>query len=538
MPEAAATSSRTPRLLLALLLLFGFASHLLFITWHCPLDLSGDEAQYWEWSRHLDLAYYSKGPLVAYVIRASCAVFGDVAWAVRLPALVLAIGTSLCTYWLTRKLFKSEWLALAAVAMTHTLPMYALGSMLMTIDPPFYFCWALATCFAAKAIVDEVKLAWIGAGIAIGIGLLAKYAAPLWFVGLFVFLITDRGSRRWLRTPWPYVAVLIALGFFSIPLVWNIQNDWVTAKHVGRQLGITQAEGEWWRNPLLMLAGQYAALLTPIFGAFVVLACVEAFKRWGDEQFRPQRFLIAIGATFFTLCFVQSLKAEIEMNWPAPAYFTLVIVAVAWIGARWNNAVAWRQLRVAVWAHVVIGLLAVLLVHNTERFYPLIDRLSLTPRQFDAQLVKMRGHAELGRFVSDLRATMPNPGKTFLLTRAYQDAAVLAFYVDGQPGAFHIGSYLHGTNKQGDPLRARYSQWDIWPDRDLTPARSPVIGQDAIFVGGLDEVGTIRSAFERMDEEPTILRIERRGVRVREFKVFRCYGFKGVDRPAGEGKAF
>ena len=34
------------------------------------LDLSPDEAHYWEWSRRLDLSYYSKGPLIAYLIAA------------------------------------------------------------------------------------------------------------------------------------------------------------------------------------------------------------------------------------------------------------------------------------------------------------------------------------------------------------------------------------------------------------------------------------------------------------------------------------
>jgi len=36
-----------------------------------PLDLSGEEAHYWEWSKRLDWAYYSKGPLIAVSIRLS-----------------------------------------------------------------------------------------------------------------------------------------------------------------------------------------------------------------------------------------------------------------------------------------------------------------------------------------------------------------------------------------------------------------------------------------------------------------------------------
>src|ERR1700688_4209334 len=62
----------------------------------CPLDLASDEAHYWDWSRHLDWCYYSKGPLVAWLIRGRCELFGsasvaitgDLSAAVRIPAIL------------------------------------------------------------------------------------------------------------------------------------------------------------------------------------------------------------------------------------------------------------------------------------------------------------------------------------------------------------------------------------------------------------------------------------------------------------------
>src|SRR5690348_4567993 len=91
------------RLILVLVLLAGFASHVRYLNHDCPIDLSGDEAQYWDWSRHLDLSYYSKGPLIAYIIRASCNLYGDTMPAVRYPALLIGVATSIITYLLTRK---------------------------------------------------------------------------------------------------------------------------------------------------------------------------------------------------------------------------------------------------------------------------------------------------------------------------------------------------------------------------------------------------------------------------------------------------
>ena len=50
------------------------------------LDMHFDEAQYWDWSRRLDFGYYSKGPLVPWLIAASEALLGHGSWQTRLPA--------------------------------------------------------------------------------------------------------------------------------------------------------------------------------------------------------------------------------------------------------------------------------------------------------------------------------------------------------------------------------------------------------------------------------------------------------------------
>src|SRR5258705_10173684 len=126
------------RVIFAVLVVAGFVGHLGYLGVDCPIDLSGDEAQYWDWSRQLDWSYYSKGPLVAYIIRASCGVFGDVMWAVRLPALLFAVATSVLTYWLTRRLFGSDRLALGVVLLTLLVPMFVTGSLMMNIESPVF----------------------------------------------------------------------------------------------------------------------------------------------------------------------------------------------------------------------------------------------------------------------------------------------------------------------------------------------------------------------------------------------------------------
>jgi hypothetical protein len=56
-------------LVIAITTLFRF----FYCTW---LPILPDEAYYFQWSRHLDASYFSKGPAVAYTIAAGSALWG------------------------------------------------------------------------------------------------------------------------------------------------------------------------------------------------------------------------------------------------------------------------------------------------------------------------------------------------------------------------------------------------------------------------------------------------------------------------------
>ena len=514
------------RIILAGVLLLGFLAHLNYLINDCPLDLSGDEAHYWDWSRQLDLSYYSKGPLVAYIIRASCAVFGDVMWAVRLPALLLGVGTSLLTYWLTRKLFGSERLALGAVLLTHIVPMFIAGSVLMTIDPPFYFCWAAATCFAVLAIRDGRRWAWVLMGVALGFGFLAKYAAFLWLVGLGVLLVSDRDARRWLRTPWPWMMVFVAM-LFTIPvIVWNAQHGWVSARHVGKQTGTSGEAAFALKNVGDFLGGQFGAIGPPLF--ILMVAAIwrgwRAARRGDSPHGWAQRFLLCIGLPFFILVFITSFRAKVQVNWPAPAYFTLIILTSFFLATVLKRRDTWRPWRGFFWTGVGLGLLVMPLAHNFDWLYPVFARINqsidnpkkhLQPRKLDPT-ARLRGWQEMGAAVEAQRAAM-SPD-TFVLCQDYQTTAEMAFYVRGHPKTYYAGSYAKDPEE-----RSRFTQYDMWPDRRLD--QPALIGRDAVYVGFMSR--DTKGAFERIEPLPDFV-VTRRGMEVRRVLLWRCLGFKGM----------
>jgi 4-amino-4-deoxy-L-arabinose transferase-like glycosyltransferase len=363
------------RLILAAVLLLGFLGHLAYLTGDCPLDLSGDEAHYWDWSRQLDLSYYSKGPLVAYIIRASCALFGDTMWAVRLPALVLSVGTGLVTYLLTRKLFGSERLALGAVLLSGLVPMFIAGSVVMTIDPPFFFCWALATYLLAVAIFDGRRWCWPVIGVVVGVGFLAKYAMFLWLPSMLLALRVDPRARPLLRTARPWVAVAVALVFTTPVVVWNSRNGWVSARHVATQTGADEA-GRFAPMNFPEFVGGQVGVLGPPVAVLMAAAAVYGWsraKRGGAlHDARAAAFLLAVGLPILALTAVNSFRAKVQPNWPAPAYFTLLILTAYFVATRLRDRAAWKPWRPWVWAAVVLGLIATPVLHHTESIYPLV----------------------------------------------------------------------------------------------------------------------------------------------------------------------
>ncbi|HEX8325239.1 MAG TPA: glycosyltransferase family 39 protein [Tepidisphaeraceae bacterium] len=494
------------RLLLAALLLVGFVGHVLYLTIDPPVGLAGDEAHYWDWSRQLDWSYYSKGPAVAVVIRFGRMLFGDTLLGVRFPALLFAVGTSLCTYWLTNRVFKSERLALGTVALTHVVPLFIAGSLLMTIDSPYYFCWATATCFGYLAAVENRRWAWPLAGMFVGLGFLAKYAALLWLVGLVIFLLLR--NRPALRTPWPWMTIGIAFAFTTPVLLWNARHDWVSFGHVAR----STAEDQNGFNPLKIIAhfgellGGQVGLLNPIVFAFIVGGVWTVLRHQRRERLL---YLLCVALPFFGFVTLVTLRKNTEPNWPAPTYFTLMPLAAWFVARHWPRTRGWLI------GAIGVGVGAMIVLHYSTLLYPVVK---VPPRQWDASARLVGGEA-IGQAVSaQLKTLGPD---AMVICDKYYDAGLMAFYVDGRPKTFCSGAYAKNPDE-----RDRLTQYDMWPDRDLSQAS--LRGRDAVFVGRA--TADLFEAFDRVEALPD-LPIMRRGVLIRRQILWKCYGFRGMTRP-------
>src|ERR1700677_2959246 len=131
------------------------------------LPLLPDEAYYFQWSRHLDASYFSKGPAVAYTIAAGTALWGGNNLGVRFFAVMLSAGTAWQIFLLARRWY-DEITALIAVLITGIVPLYAIGAVVMTIDPLSAFFWIWAANLFSGAIEQDHLLGWLLTGFAVG----------------------------------------------------------------------------------------------------------------------------------------------------------------------------------------------------------------------------------------------------------------------------------------------------------------------------------------------------------------------------------
>ncbi|MBI4012608.1 MAG: glycosyltransferase family 39 protein [Candidatus Rokubacteria bacterium] len=472
-----------------------------------PLDLSPDEAHYWEWSRRLDLAYYSKGPLVAYLIRALTTVFGASALGIRLGAVLLSVVGSVAIYRLGRLAFGDPRAGLLAVVGLQLTPLFWAGSLLMTIDPPFLVAWALALLGLYRALVRGDAGAWLWAGLAVGAGLLAKYTMLFVLPGLALYLWRAPEARAALRRAAPYRGLALAVAVFLPALAWNARHGWVSARHVASQ---GRGPGLGWSYPLDFVGSQLL-VLTPLVAVLLGWALWYGIREGLGRRREPYRFLTAFAAPVLGVYLAVSLQGKVQANWAAAMYPPLAVMAAGALlerRARLDDAGRRRQRRLLA---LTAGLaLLASAVGHAPGLFGVPPRLDPTAR--------LQGWRELGAAVEAVRRDMPAPERTFLVADRYQITSELAFYVPGRPPAYNVN------------LGRRLNQYDFWEGPESR------LGWDAIFVrelsrgdvGELDE--RVARAFERT-AGPSVVEVRRGGRLVRAFALYRGYGFRGLAAP-------
>lgn len=472
-------------------LIFILIGRLYYISYG-PLELSGDEAHYWEWSRRPDLSYYSKGPLIAYLIGITSSIGGNTELAVRFLAPFFLFFSSILIYRLAKELYNDLMVAVLSGLLLQFVPLFAAYGVIMTIDSPFIFFWALSLYLFIRALDSGRTVLWICLGVSIGLGMLAKYSMAFFFISGLIYLILDKERRALLKSPMPYLTLLFSLIVFSPVVIWNVKNSFVTFRHTAGHIGVYEGFG---LRPkyFFEFIGSQLGVITPLFFMAIIMAVSNSFLK--NNLSTRERFLLSFSLPEIAFFLFKSLQAKVQANWALIAYHTLFIFTSAWFVKNW--VILKKSTKLLFLSSLFLIILILPLLH-----FP--DVLGL-PARFDPSS-RLRGWKELGRKVTEISEEMKAKGPFFIVSDRYQLSSLLAFYTEGNPVTYCVN------------LGRRMNQYDLWPGFEA------FVHSNAIFVTIGDHKGN--EFLNRFSE----CKKELFSVRERVYSIFRCFDFKGMDR--------
>lgn len=467
-----------------------------------PIDIAPDEAHYWEWSRHLDWSYYSKGPMVSWMIWATTEVFGQNILAVRVTPLLTQVVLAVIAFLLARKYSNVQGGVIAFLTIQLT-PEFAAGGIMMSPDIPALLFLSIAVYLLSSVDFEDKKLAWprlISIAVLVGLAGLGKYTAGLFYPILGLYLLTDEDRRKQYLRPYIYVMGLVSLLVMTPVFYWNYLNDFVTFKHV---LGQTSSG----RFDALESLGNFLGGQLGVVGPITFLMLLYYFVRPKAGNNRGAVNLIwYFSAPLFLFFIYKSLGGKIQPNWPVVSIYFGLIGLSAWL---MNTSERTKKVFV-----VGMTLSAAITVIAHDSF--ILRSMGFEFPQKNDPLKPVLGWRGLGAELSTV--LKENPNTKVLFTR-YQTAGPVAFYTEDQPEFLYINPGYRRQNQ--------YDYW-TWPEikqgEDVFYIREWRSKTRKSFVPDVVAAGFEKCTFKKE------LNAYRGQINLRSAHVFLCEGYKGLER--------
>lgn len=486
---------------------------LLHLVYAGQIELLPEEAYYWNYAKHLDIGYLDHPPLVAWLIGAGTLVWSDTELAVRAGAVVSSLVTILFIALMVRDALGRE-AAFIAGLLASIFPYFFAAGFLMTPDAPLVACWAGSLFFLQRALVRGQSSAWIGAGLCLGVGMLAKYSIALLGLSTLVYCAADGKLRHWLRRPGPYAAILLVAVIFLPVVLWNARNGWAsftfqTQRRLERHDGFQ----------LHVLLAYVLLLLTPA-GIAWTLRGISVLGRSGAEVRRRVTFFGVFTCVPLLVFAVASLGHQTKINWTGPVWLASVPFMAAALLERPRRAVSTGRL----WPSGALqaGCLAVLCTYGAVLQLPVLPLPGLRlPNNYYGTSWR-----DLGRKVDAIeREVLARTGAKPLVVGMdkYHLSSELAFYDPGRDA---------GTNTAGLHLFGRkslmYSFW--YPPEDQEGKSMVLVSRDA---GRLKSL-RVRERFKSFDP-PREIEVMKHGRVVERFHCQVAHGYHVVEEEKSGG---
>lgn len=383
------------------------AVYRLLVIWGTGLPLFYDQAYYYYWSLQPDWGYYSKPPMVAWVIHLTTTLWGASESAINAGAVILYSLTALVVYAIGRALYDERTAVWSGIAFA-CMPLVGFNALFISTDAPLLFFWALTLWLFIGAIRTGGWHWWLATGAAAGLGMLSKYTMGVLAVGLLGYLLVDRAQRHWLADRRLWVGIMVAALLLAPNLWWNAEHDFISFRHTAE---ISQLDRQLFHPARLaeFLGAQFLVFGPVFMGYFVWLAGRrEGYRSDAD------RLMLFPALAMLGVISLQALLSRAFPNWAAPAFVSATVFVTA--------ALVRRQRMRLFFAAILINLALLSVLYH----YHFIARgLGIELARQQTPYYRVLGWRELGAAVS--KAIAPYP-EAWLLSDSRRYLAYLSYY--------------------------------------------------------------------------------------------------------------
>ena len=293
------------------------------------IDLRTDEAYYWTWSKENVLSFLDHPPMIAWFIRFGTAIFGDTNFGVRFAGIVAMLVTQLLLADIVRRVTHDVRAVVLAVLMPEAALYY--GLLMAKVSPDVALIpFAVAMLWALVRLNESGDARWwLAAGVFAGLALLSKFTAIMLLPAVLAFMLVPDWRRRWLTSPYPWAAALIAVVLFLPVLIWNAEHDWASFRfQLVRATATHELSLRTVGDFIGLQFGLVGFILLPVVLSGVALTAWRGYRR-GDAVAILLSTAVIVPFGYF---FWKSLTLRVGDTWPMfmwPAGFAAAAINIA-----------------------------------------------------------------------------------------------------------------------------------------------------------------------------------------------------------------
>jgi 4-amino-4-deoxy-L-arabinose transferase-like glycosyltransferase len=301
-------------------------------------NLSFDEAQYWHWSNFLSFGYFSKPPVVAWVIALFTSIFGEGETFVRMGSAVAHMLTAISLYFTAKELYSKRAGFYSAIVFA-TIPGVSFSSMLISTDPFLMCFWGWALFAFVKAMKNDEWKNWILLGVFLGFGMLSKYAMIAFLLSMVIYIPWAKKDET-LNISYSKMAFsfFISVAIYTPNFLWNASNHFVSYVHTGANANL---KGSYFHpdKALEFIGSQFG-----VFGLFFAVLLFLMFKIKDQifidsqsemiEKSAPisrAKLLYSFSLPLVIIMTIEGFLSRANANWAAAAYVSASMLVTCYL---------------------------------------------------------------------------------------------------------------------------------------------------------------------------------------------------------------